>query len=172
MVDGGRSHSRRFYDLYKVILKTDLKRVKLEKAAREDLGWWLKLCATFNGKRRIEYEEYPIPLLSDSSLKGVAVYKGKDWLAGTWEDEIVLENSSCGHIVSPPGMDIYDKSNINELELWPIVKGLRCWYPEFKGKSVTIFIDNTQVMYAQEGYQHQFNLYGMVTRDLLDYKNI
>ena len=172
MVDGGRSHSRRFYDLYKVILKTDLKRVKLGKAAREDLGWWLKLCATFNGKRRIEYEEYPIPLLSDSSLKGVAVYKGKDWLAGTWEDEIVLENSSCGHIVSPPGMDIYDKSNINELELWPIVKGLRCWYPEFKGKSVTIFIDNTQVMYAQEGYQHQFNLYGIVTRDLLDYKNI
>ena len=147
VVDGGRTHSRRFYDLYKVILKNDLKRVKLGKAAREDLDWWLKFCATFNGKRKIEYEEYPIPLISDSSLKGFAVYKGKEWLGGTWEGEIALENSSCGHITSPPGMDTYDRSNINELELWPILEGLRCWYPEFKGKSVTIFTDNTQVMY-------------------------
>ena len=68
-------------------------------------------------------------------------------MARTWEDEIVLENTSCGHIVSPPGMDCYDRSNINELELGPIVEGLRCWYPEFKGKSVTVFTDNTQVMY-------------------------
>ena len=49
--------------------------------------------------------------------------------------------------MSPPGAYYYDKSNINELELWPIVEGLRCWYPEFKGKSVTIFTNNTQVMY-------------------------
>ena len=117
VVDGGRTHSRRFYDLYKVILKNDLKRVKLGKAAREDLDWWLKFCATFNGKRKIEYEEYPIPLISDSSLKGFAVYKGKEWLGGTWEGEIALENSSCGHITAPPGMDTYDRSNINELEL-------------------------------------------------------
>ena len=58
-----------------------------------------------------------------------------------------MENSVCGHITSPPGLDTYDKSNINELELWPILEGLRCWFPEFKGKSVTIFTDNTQVMY-------------------------
>ena len=58
-----------------------------------------------------------------------------------------MKNSSCGHIVSPPGADYYDKSNINELELWPIVEGLRCWYPGFRSKSVTIFTDNTQVMY-------------------------
>ena len=44
-------------------------------------------------------------------------------------------------------MDLYDKANFNELVLWPIVEGLRCWYPEFKGKSVTVFTDNTQVMY-------------------------
>ena len=147
VVDGGRAHSRRFYDLYKVILKNDLKRVKLGKAAREDLDWWLKFCATLNGKRKIEYEEYPIPLISDPSLKGFAVYKGKEWLGGTWEGEKALGNSSCGHITSPPGMDTYDRSNINELELWPILEGLRCWYPEFKGKSITIFTDNTQVMY-------------------------
>ena len=44
-------------------------------------------------------------------------------------------------------MDVYGKSNINALELWPIVEGLMCWHPEFKGKSVTVFTDNTQVMY-------------------------
>ena len=43
-------------------------------------------------------------------------------------------------------MDLYDKANINELELWPIVEGLRCWYPEFSGESVPVFTDNTQVM--------------------------
>ena len=95
----------------------DLKRVKFGRAAREDLDWWLKCCATFNGKRKIEYVEYPIPSISDSSLKGFAIYKGKEWLAGTWEYEIVLENTSCARIVSPPGMDLYDKANINEFEL-------------------------------------------------------
>ena len=77
VVDGGRTHSRRFYDLYKVILKNDLKRLKLGKAARKDLGWWLK-CATFNGKRKIEYDEYPIPLISDSSMKGLLFIKGSE----------------------------------------------------------------------------------------------
>ena len=47
-------------------------------------------------------------------------------------------------------MDTYDRSNINELELWQVLEGLRCWYPEFKGKSVTIFTDNTQVMICLE----------------------
>ena len=61
------------------------KRVKLGKADREDLDWWLKFGATFKRKRKIEYEEYPIPLISDSSLKGFAVYKGKEWLGGTWD---------------------------------------------------------------------------------------
>ena len=49
--------------------------------------------------------------------------------------------------MSPPGIDLFDKPNINELDFWSIVEGLRCWYPEFKGKSVTVFMDNTQVMY-------------------------
>ena len=63
MVDWGRTHSRRFYDPYEVILKNDLKRVNLGKAAREDLDWWLKFCATFNGKRKIEYARgVPHPL--------------------------------------------------------------------------------------------------------------
>ena len=71
MVDGGRPHSRQFYNLYKVILN-------LGKAAREDLDWWLKNCATFNGKSKIKYDEYPIPLISDASLKGLPYTRGKN----------------------------------------------------------------------------------------------
>ena len=39
----------------------------------------------------------------------------------------------------------YSKTNINELVLWPIISGLRVWYPDLKGKSVSIFTDNSQV---------------------------
>ena len=38
VVDWGRVYSRRFYDLYKVILKHNLKSIKFDKMAREDLN--------------------------------------------------------------------------------------------------------------------------------------
>ena len=85
--------------------------------AREDLKWWSNFCESFNGKRKIEYAEYPYPIVSDSWF---AIYKNQDWLAGTWEEKIELD-TECNHIVSPPVLDIYDQKNINELELWPIL---------------------------------------------------
>ena len=48
VIDGGRTHSRRFYDLYKVILNNNLKRIKLGLAAKEDLKWWANFAKTFN----------------------------------------------------------------------------------------------------------------------------
>ena len=145
VVDGGRTHSRRFYDLYKVILNNNLKRIKLGLAAKEDLKWWANFAKTFNGKKKMIYPEYELPLVSDSSLKGFAIYKGEEWLAGSWDDSLKLDNDKCNHIISSPSFDDYDKTNINELELWPIISGLRVWYPDLKGKSVSIFTDNTQV---------------------------
>ena len=61
VVDGGRTHSRRFYDLYKVILKNDLKRVKLGKAAREDLDWWLKFVLPLMVKGNLNMKSTPSP---------------------------------------------------------------------------------------------------------------
>ena len=145
VVDGGRTHSRRFYDLYKIILNNNLKRIKLGLAAKEDLKWWANFAKTFNGKKKIIYPEYELPLVSDSSLKGFAIYKGEEWLAGSWDYSLTLDNDKCNHIISSPSFDEYDKTNINELELWPIISGLRVWYPDLKGKSVSIFTDNTQV---------------------------
>ena len=101
VVDGGRVYTRRFYDLYKVILKHNLKSIKLGKMAKEDLKWWSNFCESFNGKRKIEYTEYPYPIVSDSSMKGFAIYKNQDWLAGSWDWEIKLD-TECKHIVPPP----------------------------------------------------------------------
>ena len=69
-----------------------------------------------NGKKKIIYPEYELPLVSDSSLKGFAIYKGKEWLAGSWDDSLLLDNDKCNHIISSPSFDVYDKTNINELE--------------------------------------------------------
>ena len=100
LVDGGRVYSRKFYDLYKVILKPNLKSIKLGKMAREDLKWWANFCETFSGKRKIEYIEHPYPIVSDSSMKGFDIYKNHDWLARAWEGSINLD-TECRHIVPP-----------------------------------------------------------------------
>ena len=101
--------------------------------------------ADLDGKKKIEYPENELPLVSDSSLKGFAIYKGEEWLTGDWENSLKLDNNSCGHIISSPSCDSNDRTKINELALWPIISGLRVWYPDLKGKSVSIFTDNTQV---------------------------
>ena len=44
-------------------------------------------------------------------------------------------------------MDVYDPTHFNELELWPILVGVKTWIPELINKSVQIYIDNTQVFY-------------------------
>ena len=59
------------------------------------------------GKRKIEYAEYPYPIVSDSSMKGFAIYKNQDWLAGSWEGEIKFD-TECKHIVPSPILDNYD----------------------------------------------------------------
>ena len=55
----------------------------------------------------------------------------------------------CGHITSPPMQDreFVDFKNINVLELWPILVGLKRWSYLLKNKTVTVFTDNTQVMF-------------------------
>ena len=89
-------------------------------------------------------------MVSDSSMKGYGVYLGQDWMAGSWnQSNVELSNSSCGHIGPPPVMESsnIDFSNINILELWPIVVGLKRWAHLLKNKSLNLFTDNTQVMF-------------------------
>ena len=50
---------------------------------------------------------------NQGSLKGFAIYKNQDWLAGSWDGKIELD-TECSHVVPPPVLDIYDPTNINE----------------------------------------------------------
>ena len=46
-----------------------------------------------------------------------------------------------------PVLDKFDVGNINELELWPIVVGLKSWKHVLRDKRLLVFTDNTQVMH-------------------------
>ena len=56
-------------------LKHNLMSIKLGKMTREDPTRWSNFSESFYGKRKIEYAEYSYPIVSDSSMKGFAIYK-------------------------------------------------------------------------------------------------
>ena len=150
LVRGGRTFCRRIYNLYKETCVKSLKYIKLSDEVRSDLNWWRVFCVSFNGISQINNVDYHQPMVSDSSLKGFGVYMGSDWVAGSWsEDTTLVLPTTCNHVGSSPVMerDFVNFKNINELELWPIVVGLKRWSHKLRNKTLTLFTDNTQVMY-------------------------
>lgn len=146
VVKGGRVFCRLLYDLYKVMCIKQLRRIKIGPAAREDLRWWSQFGNIFNGRAAIRNPVYPSPMFSDSSLRGFGVYLGSDWVAGKWPGvKGALIDSPCGHIGDPPTFDQVDFSNINVLELWPILVGLKRWFPILSHSTLLLYTDNTQV---------------------------
>ena len=144
----GRVFCKRIYALYRILVSSKAKFVTMPDWVKGDLRWWRKLIDNFNGSSKILYKHYEIPMISDSSLKGFAVYLGCDWVAGTWDDSDFIDLvSSCNHIASRPFVDYFDPNNINVLELWPIVVGLKRWCKLFRNTSLSVVTDNTQVMY-------------------------
>lgn len=138
---------RRLYDLFKLMGQKNLTRISIPAAARQDIQWWFKFSHLFNGRAAISNDLYPDIMVSDSSMRGFGVFLGADWIVGTWPDvpPLILE-TDCNHISSAPIYGDTDYSNINELELWPILLGLHHWYPLLRGKSLRLLTDNTQVM--------------------------
>ena len=150
LVRGGRTFCRRIYNLYKETCLRNVKKVKIPPEVKSDLNWWRVFCVSFNGVSQINNVDYPHPMVSDASFKGFGVYMDSDWVAGTWseEDSLVL-STKCNHSGSPPMVerDVVDFRNINVLELWPIVVGLKRWASKLRNKTLTLFTDNTQVMF-------------------------
>ena len=117
-----------------------------------DLLWWKRLCRFFNGSMRIIEDCYPYPMVSDSSLKGFGVYRNDDWAAGVWNDDVYLPiTSQCNHVVSKPLCESFECDNINVLELWPIVVGLKRWALHLRNKSLFVFTDNTVMFMLLNG---------------------
>ena len=150
IVKGGKIFSRRVYKLYKEMVNRNVRFIQLRDDVKDDLRWWKKLCLFFNGSMKIVKEQHQYPMVSDSSLKGFAVYMGSDWAAGVWnDDDYIGVISECNHVVSKPLCEEFEVDNINVLELWPIVVGLKRWAHLLKNKSILVFTDNTQVMFMQ-----------------------
>ena len=148
IIRGSKVFCRRVYALYKEIVNKNARFIVIPDNVKADLQWWLKFSSYFNGTAKIVVESYEFPMVSDSSLRGFAAYLGVDWLAGTWQDDYFVNLCSpCNHVVSRPLAERFDKNNINVLELWPIVQGIKRWANLLRDKSIYVFTDNTQVMF-------------------------
>ena len=148
VVKGGNFFCKSIYELYKVLMRKQSRFISIPDNVIADLMWVKKLCRFFNGSNKICKDTYPLTLVSDSSFKGFGVYLGEDWAVGVWHDEdsIVL-STDCNHVAFRPVFDLQTYDNINELELWPIVVGLKRWFHVLIDTAVYVFTDKTQVMH-------------------------
>ena len=149
VVHGGRTFSRRVYDLV-ALVKRDSFKIRLNEDFRLDLKWWIQFAEHFNGYASIVKSADPfLSVYSDSSKFGFGALHGFDWLAGSF----ILEKEGewkkwLGHHFSE-AKDIGCRSdNINVLELWPIVVAVNKWGELWKDKVVIFVTDNTQVRAA------------------------
>ena len=149
VVHGGRTFSRRVYDLISSAKKAGHK-VRLNEDFRLDLKWWLEFANKFNGKAKIIPSTDPaIAVYSDSSKFGFGALHGEDWAAGAFEFKKSRELQAwLGHHFVFADDAGCRTDNINVLELWPILVGVRRWGSLWKDKTVIFVTDNTQVMAA------------------------
>lgn len=147
VVKGGRTYCRRLYNLHKVAIQKHLKVVRLSTEAQADINWWLQFICVFNGKSTVKKEKYMYDMTSDSSRLGFGVYLGKDWLYGSWEENCMFD-SDCKHLCDiQPVLSEADGVNINVLELWPVVVGVKRWGHKVAGSTLMVVVDNMQVLY-------------------------
>ena len=148
VVRGGKVFCRSVYSLYRTMVSQNKRFISVPNWVKADLLWWFKLSKHFNGVSKIVKVCYEQAMVSDSSFKGFGVYLGNDWCAGTWhDDDCILLSSPCNHVVSKPLGEPFDSTNINVLELWPVLVGLKRWAHLLRDKSIIVFTDNTQVLF-------------------------
>ena len=136
VVHGGRTFFRRVASATKSSYK-----VRLNDEFKLDLKWWLEFGGRFNGKVKINPSSEPIiSVYSDASLFGF----------GSFEFKVAKELQSWlgHHFAYAEDGGGCRSDNINVLELWPILVGVRRWGEKWQNRSVVFVTDNTQVMAA------------------------
>ena len=148
VVRGGRIFCKSVYSLYRTMVTQNKRFIEIPDWVKADLRWWHRLSFHFNGVCKIVKFAHEHAMVSDASFKGFGVYMGRDWCAGTWdENDFILLSSDCNHIVSKPISEFVDFGNINVLELWPILVGIKRWASVLRDKRVVVYTDNTQVLF-------------------------
>lgn len=147
---GGRTFCRHLYNLHKVAIQKHFKGIRLSPEAQADISWWLEFIRIFNGKCTVKKVQYGLDMISDSSRLGYGVYLGGDWLYGSWEGKEMF-NSECNHLCEIyPELSDSDRVNINVLELWPVLMGIKRRGNAMAGKLVNVVVDNLQVSYMMK----------------------
>ena len=144
VIKGGRTFSRRIYDLGNSCPRG--RSVRLEECILADLSWWKNLCLAFNGSAKIIPRAPGATITTDSSFFGFGAWCGTDWLWGSWVPRMVPGLDVHDHRLEPPIFDVMSR-NINLLELWPVLAGVKRWAPSNRDTTLNVVTDNTQVLY-------------------------
>lgn len=149
VVHGGRTFSRRVYDLMASARRNHHK-VRLNEEFREDIRWWLEFAAVFNGHAKIIPPTSPaVSVYSDASLAGFGALHGEDWVAGFFGNSTKRKNHvDLGHHKGEADDKGCATDNINVLEMWPVLVGVRRWGSGWQDSLVVFVTDNTQVCAA------------------------
>ena len=150
VVHGGRTFLRRVIDcIHKLRLPSHRSRLSMQ--FRADLSWWKTFLVTFNGRSMMLDFRQPVYFQTDASFHGFGAVCSDDWFAGSWSDcpapdfrSSLFHNQHCshaGHTIDPSL-----RSNINYLELFPILIAVRRWGPRWLNKRICVDTDNTQTM--------------------------
>lgn len=141
VVRGGRVFTRRITNLIRS-LPNDSSLGNINDLIKSDLRWWQSFAVMFNGKAKIigctpDFEEY---FCTDASMTGFgATFRQRSVELHSWV------NSS--HWAQPPEFASVG-TDINELEMWPVLSGVLRWGAFWRNKRVTLYTDNNQVLYA------------------------
>ena len=144
VVHGGRTFSRRLYDLCASTPRRGV--VPLSDDILLDFAWWLSFCEVFNGTAKIVPRLKSVSIVSDSSFVGFGLWCDDDWAMGGWDIDPPSILSIHDHVLSPPNY-LPVGASINTLELWPVLQGVRRHAPKNMNSTIEIITDNSQVMY-------------------------
>ena len=140
VVRGGRTYTRRIYDLLRDA-GPQCKRIVLSELAMLDLKWWATFISSFNGKARMFDKSCEVvTLTTDASSSGFGGHSVYDYYWGFWGDH----DPVCPHQAKAPLEPIY-RDNINVGELWPVLVALQRSCVSWKNCVVEVVTDNTQV---------------------------
>lgn len=150
VVRGGRVFTRRIINLIKS-LTHDRAVGSLNALIKSDLTWWKSFSAMFNGKARIvgPPSHGDLYFCTDASLTGFGATYSNDFLLGTWSTPLVDLQPwvNSVHWTYPPEY-VTVGTDINELDMWPVLCGVLRWGSTWRNKRVVLYTDNNQVLYA------------------------